>query len=129
MWFKTNDGYSYTPNEFEPYEDGACPKCNAPTFRQEDGTLYCVICNTIYTSQRNPFIDQKEMHKNCRCVDELFYYFGEIEKLWSENNLSCECIKDLFQEGGIDLLDLSDKSEEIRDFLKEVTELVKGFKK
>jgi hypothetical protein len=84
-----------------------------PTFRQKDGTLYCVVCNTIYTSQRNPFIDQKENHKSCRCIDELFYYFGEIEKLWSENNLSCECIKDLFQEKGINLISLSDKAEEI----------------
>jgi hypothetical protein len=126
-WYKTTDGYSYQPNEYEPYEDGKCPNCDTPTYRQEDGTLYCMACNTIYTSQRNPFIDQKEMHKSCRCTDQLFYYFGEIEKLWSENNLSCECIKDLFQEKGIDLLNLSDKSEEIHYFLQEIVSLIKGF--
>ena len=69
------------------------------------------------------------MHKNCRCVDELFYYFGEIEKLWTENNLSCECIKDLFQEKGINLIELSEKAEEISEFLQEITVLIKGFQK
>ena len=34
-WYKTTDGYSYTSNEFQPFEDGKCAKCNTPTFRQE----------------------------------------------------------------------------------------------
>jgi len=128
-WYCTNDGFSYTPNEYQTYEDGKCTKCGNPTFRQEDRTLYCMVCNTIYTSQRNPFVDQKESHRNCICIDEIFYSMEQVEKLWKENNLSCECIKDLFQEKGINLLDLSDKTEEIYSFLKDMVELIKGFNK
>ena len=100
-----------------------------PTFRQKDGTLYCVVCNTIYTSQRNPFVDQKENHKSCICIDEIVSRFSDIEKLWSDNNLSCECIKDLFEEKGINLVNFYNKSEEIRDFLEEIVTLIKGFQK
>ena len=116
-------------SEYEPQEDGKCPKCDNPTFRQLDGTLYCMVCNTIYTSQRNPFVNQKENHKSCICIDEITSRFSDIEKLWSENNLSCECIKDLFEEKGINLVDFYNKSEEIRDFLEEIVELIKGFQK
>ena len=128
-WYCTEDGYSYTPNEYQPYEDGVCTKCGNPTYRQEDRTLYCMVCNSIYTSQRHPFIDQKENHRSCICVDEIVSRFSDIEKLWSENNLSCECIKDLFDEKGISLVDFYFRSEEIRDFIEEIVELIKGFQK